>query len=30
MHFINKLSLAMFLICLVVMFVRYVVPAFAH
>jgi hypothetical protein len=24
MHFINKLSLAMFLVCLVVMFVRYV------
>lgn len=30
MHFINKLSLAMFLICLVVMFVRYILPAFTR
>ena len=27
MHFINKLSLSMFLVCLVVMFVRYILPA---
>ena len=30
MHFINKLSLAMFLVCLVVMFVRYILPALTH
>ena len=27
MHFINKLSLAMFFVCLVVMFFRYLLPA---
>ena len=30
MHFINKLSLAMFLVCLVVMLFRYVIPAMTH
>ena len=30
MHFINKLSLAMFLVCLAVMFVRYILPALTH
>jgi len=30
MHFINKLSLAMFLFCLVVMLFRYVIPAFTR